>query len=49
MHSPHPMYQNPILFGCSSRLYHMEMIKISDGLIQDSNIPRRNRVATRDP
>jgi hypothetical protein len=28
--------------------YHMEVIKISEGLIHDSNIPSKNLVATRD-
>ena len=28
--------------------YHIEVIKISEGLMQDSNMPSRNLVATKD-
>jgi hypothetical protein len=29
--------------------HHMDVIKINEGLIQDSNMPSRNLVATNDP
>ena len=29
--------------------HHMDVIKINDGLMHDSNIPNKNLVATKDP
>jgi hypothetical protein len=36
-----------MLVGLST--HHMDVIRINEGLMQDSNIPSKNLVATNDP